>query len=72
MFSMIFCLLSCILYAAYMQMGANGCKFMLHCTSIDLIPYQNYSMVLLGLLYFHVVLYFFIFSNYYHIIRNFV
>ena len=34
MFSMVFCLLSCILYATYMQMGANRCKFMFCCTSM--------------------------------------
>ena len=32
MFSTPFCWFSYILYAAYVQMGANGCKFMFHCT----------------------------------------
>ena len=30
---MFICLCLCILHAAYMQMGANWCKCMLHCTS---------------------------------------
>ena len=33
MFSMFIYLCLCILYAAYVQMGANWCKCMLHCTS---------------------------------------
>ena len=33
MFAVCICLYLCILHAAYMQMGANWCKSMLHCTS---------------------------------------
>ena len=32
MFTMFICLCLCIICAAYVQMGANWCKCMLHCT----------------------------------------
>ena len=33
MFSMFICVYICFLHAAYMQMSANWCKYMLRCTS---------------------------------------
>ena len=33
MFAMFICVYMCFLHAAYMQMSANWCKCMLHCTS---------------------------------------
>ena len=38
---MLVCLFSCILYAAYVQMGADRCKFMLCCTSFIVYPNMN-------------------------------
>ena len=34
MFAVLFCLFACLMDAAYMQICANECKYMLHCTSM--------------------------------------
>ena len=43
MFSVLICLFSCVVYAAHMQIYANVCKFMLHCTSM-LPPMRRVSL----------------------------
>ena len=64
MFSMFFCLCLCIMCAAYVQMGANLFKCMLHCTPLGIFQqYMEAQKKMIGIIALKALLLFFFYQK---------